>query len=311
MSPGPDSDDGSPLLPPAETIRADQTLKMDRSMIERYQQSNRKGSLLVIAGAPADVGMHRLVEGEVVMGRSPEVFQLRDGQISWRHAAVAQQEGRYVVRDLGSTNGTLLNGVQVTQARDLQDGDQIRLGATVIKFTLVDETEADYLRRIARLAGTDALTGLIAKHRFDALLELTVEDARTRSVPLSALMMDMDNLKAINDRHGHQTGAGTIKQVGALIGGLVGDRGEVARFGGDEFCAYLIGSGIEGALELGEQIRAAVEAAELRVGPVTVRTSISIGVAELTDEVTGQELLGLADQALYRAKALGRNRVAE
>jgi len=312
MSSGPDDDDRGEVIPPDDTVRPDQTLRVDRSaVIERLRQSWRKGSLLVIAGAPADVGLHLLVEGEVVIGREPSGLHLRDSQVSWRHVTVEQQEGGYLLKDLGSTNGTLLNGVQAVEPRTLQDGDQIQLGTSVIKFMLVDETEADYLRRIAHFARTDSLTGLAAKHRFDALLDVAVKDARARNTPLSVLMMDMDNLKEINTRHGHQTGAGTIRQVGQLIGEIVAGQGEAARFGGDEFCVYLQ-MGLAPAMAVGEQIRTRVAQTALEVEGNTIRTSISIGAAQIDEQTTtGGQLLGRADQALYRAKAGGRNRVSE
>jgi diguanylate cyclase (GGDEF)-like protein len=315
--PGDKGDGQPPSIPAASTIRPDQTLRMTREMIEQYQQAQgvqRKGSLLVIAGDPADVGLHRLVEGEVVLGREPTGFHLRDGQISRLHAAVSLDpaEGRFLIRDLGSTNGTLLNGDQVADQRSIQDGDQIQLGNTVIKFTLVDDTEADYLRRIARIASTDSLTGLVAKHRFDALLETMTGEAAARGLPFSALMMDMDNLKAINDRHGHHTGAGTIQQVGELIGRIVAGKGEACRFGGDEFSAYLYGLTLAEARGVAEEIRASVERTEFEVLGKKVKTSISIGVAEMAGGVTkGQDLLARADRALYRAKAKGRNCVAD
>jgi diguanylate cyclase (GGDEF)-like protein len=315
--PGDKGDGKSPSIPPAATLRPDQTLRMSREMVEQYrqgQQVQRKGSLLVIAGDPADVGMHRLVEGEVVLGREPTGFHLRDGQISRQHAAVSQDpaEGQFLIRDLGSTNGTLLNGTQVMDQRSIHDGDQIQLGNTVIKFTLVDNTEADYLRRIARIASTDSLTGLVAKHRFDALLETMAGDAVARGIPFAALMMDMDNLKAVNDAHGHHTGAGTIQQVGELIGRIVGGKGEACRFGGDEFSAYLYGQTLAQAKGVAEEIRASVETTEFEVMGKKVKTSISIGVAEMAaGKVEGQELLARADKALYRAKAKGRNCVSD
>ena len=312
--PGNKEDRRPPLISAAKTLRPDQTLRMGKALAERHRKAQRKGSLLVIAGDPADVGLHRLVEDEVVLGREPSGFHLRDGQISRQHATVRfeKQARRYLIRDLGSTNGTLLNGAHVADQQMIRDGDQIQLGDTVIKFMLVDDTEADYLRRIARIARTDSLTGLVAKHRFDALLETMVSDAAARDVPLYVLMLDMDNLKAINDRHGHQAGAGTIQQVGGIIGRIVGGRGEACRFGGDEFSAYLYGMTRAVARSVAEEIRATVERTEFEVAGTVVRTSISIGIAELTRQVDlGQELLARADQALYRAKRDGRNCVSD
>lgn len=299
-------------LPPARNIQPDQTIRVDSEAVRKYQQSAFKGSLLVIAGSAADIGTHVLVEGTVPIGREPSGLQLSDARISRNHAAVEQGESGYLLHDLGSTNGTSLNGLPVSGDARLQDGDRILVGQTVIKFTMVDETEASYLRRIQKLAGTDELTGLMAKHRFDSLLQQAVKTARASGVPLSVLMMDMDGLKAINDRHGHQMGASTISQVGAMLGQVMAGRGEACRFGGDEFSAFLLGTPRSEALQVAERIRNQVEQAAFTHNQIAVKITISIGVAELTSTMeTGGELLAVADQALYRAKAKGRNTISD
>ena len=127
----------------SQTLRPDQTLRLESDALDRFRQRlNKQGSLLIIAGTPADMGNHLVVEQPVVIGREQGDLPLRDGRISRNHAEVELEGTRYVVRDLGSTNGTMLNGERLQGERILQDGDKILLGQTVIKFTLVDETEA-------------------------------------------------------------------------------------------------------------------------------------------------------------------------
>lgn len=281
-----------------------------RDIIRAAQQKAQRGSLLVIAGTPADVGMHLVVEDTVVIGREPQGLQLRDGGISRSHASVEQRGPQYLLRDLGSTNGTLVNGTRIAAEHVLQEGDKIFLGQTVIKFTMVDETEAVYLRQVAQLVGTDDLTGLMSKHRFDAVFKEAVRAAGT-SAPLAALMMDMDGLKAVNDRHGHQAGAHTIRLVGGIIGRVLEGRGEACRFGGDEFSAFLPGADLATASAVGEKIRREVEVLRVPWKGDQLVVSISIGVAVLGPMVVDASgLQHLADQALYRAKAGGRNRVS-
>ena len=218
----------------------------------------RRGSLLVIAGAPADLGAHCLIDGEALVGREFGDLKLRDGRVSRRHVRVAEVEGGYVVEDVGSTNGSTLNGQVLTSACALADGDKLYLGNTIIKFTLVDDTEATYLQRMERLAGSDPLTGLHAKHRFDSMLDEALRAARASDEPLWLMMMDLDGLKAINDAHGHRMGAHTIAVVGRRIGRLLLGRGEACRFGGDEFSAYLPQASAEEALACAESIRLVV-----------------------------------------------------
>lgn len=309
---------------PAGKPKPDQTLRIDGDEIARYrdqQTARRRGSLLVIAGAPADVGAHILVDARVVIGREPQsptaptdeeaFLQLRDGRSSRRHAAVEPRDGDYVLMDLGSTNGTLLEGAVIGGTQTLRDGHKITVGQSLIKFTLVDDTEAAYLKRMERLAGTDDLTGLLAKHRFDALLADAVRSAHSNHMPLAVLMMDMDGLKAINDAHGHHMGAYTISEVGRMLGEILAGRGEAARFGGDEFCAFLPGLVLDRAKLVAERIRREVAQATFTHNQATAQATISVGVAVLTDDVlTGEQLLQRADRALYRAKAGGRNQVS-
>ncbi|MBK6847695.1 MAG: GGDEF domain-containing protein [Proteobacteria bacterium] len=302
---------GAPVM--AETLRPDETIPIDLDALHRFHHTRRKGSLIVIDGVPADVGSHLLIEEAVVIGREPHGLQLRDGRISRRHALVERSAaGAHLLHDLGSTNGTLINGTPLRQPHELQDGDKIFLGRTVIKFTLVDETEATYLRRMEQLAGTDDLTGLLAKHRFDSLLEEAVRAAGLLRRPLAVLMMDLDGVKLINDTHGHHMGAHTIREVGHIIGELVSGVGEACRFGGDEFCVFLPGASLVRARELAEAICARVREGRYAVNECVVQTTISSGVAVSGDEQEAvAELLRRADQALYRAKSAGRDRVSE
>ena len=186
--------------------------------------TDRSGTLLVIAGVAADLGTHMPVGAEVVMGRDPARLGLRDARASREHCRVWRAQGGYRLEDLGSTNGTSLNGAPVLEPMPLREGDRIRIGQTVLKFTMVDATEALYLQRMEMLARRDALTGLHAKHHFDVLLEEALRSAREESIPLAVWMLDLDGLKAVNDQYGHRMGAATIRQVGGMLGEHLDDK---------------------------------------------------------------------------------------
>jgi diguanylate cyclase (GGDEF)-like protein len=298
-----------PAFPPGGTLRLDASQILQAAA---GREQGQRGSLLVIGGIHADIGTHLVVETAVTIGREQVGLQLHDGGISRLHAAVERRDVLYVIRDLGSTNGTLVNGERLAAERVLVEGDKIFLGQTMIKFTMVDETEAAYLRQVATLVGTDDLTGLMSTHRFDAAMKEAVRTAIAAGAPLCALMLDMDGLKAVNDRHGHHAGADTIRRVGALIGQLLQGRGEACRFGGDEFSAFLPGVALAAAVGVGEQIRRAVEAMAPVWGGERLAVTISVGVASLRPGVSdAAALLRLADQALYRAKGGGKNRVSD
>jgi diguanylate cyclase (GGDEF)-like protein len=309
-----DNDDGSYPADGAPTIGADGSFRLHRDDLVAYQQARgrRVGSLVVIAGNSADIGNTYLVHESVIIGREGSDMVLRDARVSRRHAVVSRDGAAYVVQDNRSTNGTELNGKLLKTQQSLQEGDRILIGETVIKFTLVDDTEAGYLQMMDRLVGTDGLTGLLAKHRFDAALDEALRNACHNRLPLSVMMLDVDHLKAINDRHGHHAGEGTIRQVGRLIAQVLSGKGEACRFGGDEFSAFLLNCRLPAALATAEEIRARVEETDFGLGGDSIRTGISIGVAEMPPGVqSAKPLLDLADQALYRAKARGRNAVSD
>ena len=220
--------------------------------------------------------------------------------------------GNYVLRDLGSTNGTLVNGVLVEGTRVLRDGEKIFVGDTVLRFALADEMDIDFHSEVAALVSIDPLTGLPSKRRFDQALEFALEDAKQVGQPLALLMMDMDGVKKINDTHGHLFGAHVIGETGRVIARVLGSKGHACRFGGDEFSAFLCDHEPHAASAMGEQIRSAVETAGLEKDGIALKPTISIGVACYPD--AGDDLLGLvamADKALYRAKEQGKNRVSQ
>jgi diguanylate cyclase (GGDEF)-like protein len=293
-----------------DTIRPDQAAS--RWVLDALRErASHVGSLLVIAGTPADVGLHLVVEGHVCIGRDESDLRLRDAGISRQHVAVQRRGSDYFVSDVGSRYGTRLNGEPLVGEKALQEGDKLLLGQTVIKFTMVDATEASYLAHADRLMGTDPLTGLVAKHRFDGAFDQAVRSARISNAPLCALMLDMDNLKSINQSHGHQAGAEIIRRVGKLLGEHVRNQGEACRFGGDEFCVVLPHAETEQAVIFAERVRHEVEQTTFAVGVASVRTTVSTGVASLQEsDESSDALLQRADEALYRAKGKGRNCVS-
>ena len=297
--------------------RRARTVRISRKQITPNSWTREKrASIQVIGGTAADLGMHEPLDTPLVVGRGEEAsFRLHDDSASRTHAWIGWDEGieDYIVRDLGSTNGTLVNGTLIDEVLVLEHGDRIEVGETLLEFRMADQRELEGWQQMGVWLSTDELTGLPNKRRFDAELAQRVRDPAMAGISVAILMMDLDNLKSINDRHGHHMGSHTIHEVGQLIGRLVAGKGQGTRFGGDEYTAYLVGHDLEAALRVAEKIRAAVEALELtsREGEV-VRTTISIGAAAaLCPDVDPDELCHRADKALYRAKEKGRNQVSD
>jgi diguanylate cyclase (GGDEF)-like protein len=164
------------------------------------------------------------------------------------------------------------------------------------------------------LAAKDGLTGLGNRRSFDQTLEMEWSRAQRAKKPLALLFADVDHFKLFNDQHGHQNGDECLRAVAAIIGVNAARPTDLAtRYGGEEFAVILPDTGAEGACIIAERIRKAVM--ELRIahgGPGAGRwVTLSVGVAAHVpgDDVGPDWFLGQADQALYAAKRLGRNRV--
>lgn len=160
--------------------------------------------------------------------------------------------------------------------------------------------------QIASLATRDPLTGLWNRRQFDADIEAAVKQASRQGAALCVAMVDVDHFKTVNDRHGHEGGDAVLRAVAqALQLSLrAGDR--VARFGGEEFVLLLPATPLAQAAGLAERLRSTLAA--LRPAPAEGLTA-SLGLAAWRSGETAAELVRRADQALYRAKAAGRNRV--
>lgn len=279
-------------------------------------KAQRLPVLVVMRGA--QVGRRYLLnENALVLGRRPDHADLvvpGDPQISSMHCRIerGQEPDTWQVVDLQSTNGTVIEGRRVETA-PLRDGDRIHLGTTVLKFCFHDELEEEFHRQVDHLMNVDDLTGLPVQRVFQGRFLDALLACGRRQRPLAVYMMDMDGLKRMNDTHGHLVGAHSIATVGRRLGEIVQRAGGVvSRFGGDEFSAFVPGLEREQALALGESMRAAVADQPIQRGAVTVQPTISIGLACFpADGLMVEQLTRKADEALYRAKAAGRNRVSE
>lgn len=168
-------------------------------------------------------------------------------------------------------------------------------------------------RELEQLSLFDPLTQAHNRQHFDRQLQLEWQRAAREKRPLSVLMIDADHFKQINDRHGHLAGDECLKQMSAALRSNLRDAGDLlARFGGEEFVVLLPGADSQAALTSAERLRACVQALRVSTPGEPLKFSCSIGAHTLWPHRVGQtaDLLRGADQALYLAKALGRNRVA-
>jgi len=165
-------------------------------------------------------------------------------------------------------------------------------------------------RELERLSVTDALTGLYNRRLLLETLGHEIQRSKRTEQPFGVLMLDIDAFKAFNDTFGHQAGDRALVMVAQVIGESVRVLDTVARYGGEEFVVVLPETDLAGAADTAERIRVAVEESQLPLGERDAGVTLSIGVAEFpADGVAVDLIIGSADQALYRAKEGGRNRV--
>ena len=293
-----------------ETRKGAETLKVPALSALMGQ---RVGSLVVVQGAEADLGRHVAVDATVTIGRDEEVeLPLRDGSISRRHCRVERDGDGYVLIDLGSTNGTMVNAHRVVGRYPLAPGDKIFLGVTVVGFGMSDALDRDYQTKLAEMVTTDPLSGMWVRRQYDASFSEYASRAETEERTLAVLVMDLDGLKKINDTHGHDLGSFAIAEVAAVIRAVLEPRGAITcRYGGDEFVAAFVDMDLEEACAIAEELRSRVASLRLVQHGIELGITLSIGVAAYPESVDDPaELFSAADQALLRAKREGKDRVA-
>jgi len=185
------------------------------------------------------------------------------------------------------------------------------IAVTLLSFSFIVLFVKETDRRLQEETRTDSLTGLRNRRAMEEAAMREVGLAIQTRTPLALLMMDLDRFKDLNDTFGHALGDRALRAVGAVLLTSTGTRDLMARMGGEEFAVLLPGRGLEEAAEIAERLRAAIGDLRLHETEYSASVSMSIGVSVLRDGECGWlEMLCRADDALYRAKREGRNRVA-
>jgi diguanylate cyclase (GGDEF)-like protein len=267
-------------------------------------------SVIVIYGV--DLGKRVPIgSAQFSIGRSAQSdLSIDQESVSRNHARITFDGSDYWIQDLGSTNGTYVNDQPVLQRR-LLDGDQVRIGRSILKFMTGANLEVQYHEEIYRLMTIDGLTQIFNRRYFDEALEREFNRSRRYQRQLCLIIFDIDFFKRVNDTYGHLAGDHLLRHTASLVKPRLRREDTFARTGGEEFAVLLPEIPLDGARTTAEKIRRIVETAQLQYEQHAISCTISLGVAEVTgSETAADDLYRAADERLYQAKQGGRNQVA-
>lgn len=285
-----------------------QTVLLDGSSDVRRK---RRPSLVVIRGERLGIRL-ALSAGPLLIGRGHHCdFRIAERSVSREHCRIVALDGAFWAEDLGSTNSSFVNDQRIDRCR-LNDGDQLRIGKTVLKFLDAGNPEADFLAELHDHAVRDGLTGLYnRRHATAVLADEFRRSQRVTGAGLVLAILDIDWFKQINDQIGHLAGDGVLIQLAKLLGGALRSGDTLARIGGEEFALIMPDTTLIEAHKACDRLRQLVAEHEFRTEDgLRIDVTVSIGLAEARAETADfQQLMGEADRHLYDAKTAGRNSV--
>jgi diguanylate cyclase (GGDEF)-like protein len=253
--------------------------------------------VVIYTKEPSLLGRRFVLERSPIrIGSGPENDIVLQGDgVSREHALLEQRSGEWWVTDMGSSSGSCVNDEQITGDWRLRNGDQIRIGPTILKSVGGEHADALYHEEIYRMTIIDGLTQAHVKRYFLESLEKEILRARRHARDACVLMLDIDHLRGVNDVHGNMAGDHVLKEVARLIQAHLRRDQMLARYGVDEFSILLPDTRLDDAVALGEALRAAVESSRFVFQGETISVTISVGVASLADTVqTAQDLIARA-----------------
>lgn len=276
----------------------------------RKKAGQRRASLIIIAGE--EIGKEfDLCESSTTIGRGEDTAaRVASRSVSRQHARIsrvsADGEEYFLIEDLGSMNGTLVNNVETKDGR-LHDGDKVQLGSVVFKFVVQDAYDEQFYREVHRLIHYDQLTGLMTMDSFRRVLDDAIRFGKPGK-PFTLAMTDLDGLKRVNDTYGHLAGRMIVGEMGAMMRNTLRPTDRVGLYGGDEAIVLFPNASLPEAQEVAERLRQVVEARVFEHEGNSFGVTISQGLAEWPRHGdSAQTMIAAADAALYAAKAAGRN----
>jgi diguanylate cyclase (GGDEF)-like protein len=286
------------------------------AIVDRPENPSLLHYLIVVRGGIPGT-MLRLSQSTSSLGRGPDcTFQIHENSVSRRHALLSTDASGFAwITDMGSTNGTLVDGQRIPAQTPwrIRDGSRIQLGSSVLlKFLKLDACDEGFQREMYERTVRDGLTGLYNRSYFLNQIGPLAEQNAMQELGLAVIMVDLDHFKRINDTYGHDFGDHVLREAATVLRESTRSEDLVARYGGEEFVVALPTATLHQAAERAERIRAQIAGRHLEADGIRVRVTASLGLSYVSARggKTIASLISSADQALYDAKRTGRNRVA-
>lgn len=263
---------------------------------------SREGAIGYASPSIAQLGGYT-PEAVIGMNAVDLVLPEHRGAVTRAHLAALADPDRTVAVEYRATTASGEVRWFETHTRGIRNG----LGEVVGAVSAIRDisTRKAIEGELSRAAATDPLTGVANRRAFDAALDRLL----ARGGPACVAIIDLDHFKRVNDRHGHEAGDRVLIAFAELARGCLRDGDLVARLGGEEFGVLLPGADIGHARRVCERVRTKVGLTPIDVEGATVRVTVSAGLAAVTADATRAEVLRAADEALYRAKEEGRDRL--
>jgi diguanylate cyclase (GGDEF)-like protein len=225
-----------------------------------------------------------LVTQPCFVGRHPRCqVRIDDAGVSRYHARFFLQNEEFWIEDLGSRNGTFIDGKSLQRKR-LFDGELIQIGLYAsFRFTILSARQEKLLRGLYESSTRDALTGVYNRRHFDDRLKSELAYCRRHRTDIALIVLDIDFFKLVNDNYGHAAGDAVLKQVTNSFCRQLRVEDVIARIGGEEFAVVMRGVPLDGARCLAERLRANVESLSVVAGGPPISVTVSAGCACLSE----------------------------
>lgn len=270
--------------------------------------------LTVISGNGRDFGKIYKFSEEITIGRDQDNdIVIHDEQVSKIHCRLTPEnlDNTYVVKvtDLNSTNGVHLNGERISNSI-AHSGSKIEIGDTILRFNINDEIEEKFQAKIFSFATLDHLTGLYNKRFVLEEFENQCKISRRNNRVFSIVMIDIDDLKNLNEKYGHIGADEYIKSFAHHVKENLRSQDIAGRYGGDEFLVILPETTLEGAHKLMVRMKKRIENMTVEFRGLRMRSTFCAGISQFILHARDMvSLVDAADKALFDAKKSGKNEI--